>query len=123
MYICLGLNDVGQFSADEYIANYKTLVENFRREIPDLKIAIQSVTPITLYGEKQVLYNAKIDEYNERLAKFAKEENCVSRHRGCVEGRGGLSCGIAFKRRLLSLDNGGIRALDRLSALSWGELK
>lgn len=77
VYICLGLNDVGQFSADEYIANYKTLVENFRREIPGLKIAIQSVTPITLYGEKQVLYNAKIDEYNERLAKFAKEENCV----------------------------------------------
>ena len=25
------------------------------------------MTPITLYGEKQVLYNAKIDEYNEKF--------------------------------------------------------
>lgn len=77
VYICLGLNDVGQFSVDEYIANYKILVENLRKAIPDVKIAIQSITPITLYVEKQVLYNAKIDEYNESLAAFAKEANCA----------------------------------------------
>lgn len=76
VYICLGLNDVGQFSVDEYISNYKTLIENLRKEIPDVKIAIQSITPITLYGEKQVLYNSKIDKYNESLARLAKETEC-----------------------------------------------
>ena len=77
VYICLGLNDVGQYSVDEYIANCKTLIENIRKAIPDVKIAIQTITPITLYGEKQVLYNAKIDKYNESLARFAKDENCA----------------------------------------------
>ena len=76
VFICLGLNDVGLFTKDEYLQYYKQLIDDIREQSPEIDIVIESITPMALYGERRVLYNAKIDEYNEALAKFAKDNSC-----------------------------------------------
>ncbi len=76
VFICLGLNDVGIYSQTEYLNNYLFLINRIRKAVPDIQIAILSVTPLTLEGERKVLYNAKIDEYNNVLATFAVENGC-----------------------------------------------
>lgn len=76
IFICLGLNDIALFSEDAFKANYVKLINNFREKNPSAKIILQTVTPITLYGERQSLYNARIDEFNEIIAEIAKENDC-----------------------------------------------
>ena len=76
VFICLGLNDVGIYTQNEYLNNYSILINRIRKVSPDTQIAIISVTPLTLEGERKVLYNAKIDEYNNALISFANENGC-----------------------------------------------
>lgn len=76
VFICLGLNDVGIYTQNEYLNNYSFLINRIRKAVPDIQIAILSVTPLTVEGERKVLYNAKIDEYNNSLAAFAVENGC-----------------------------------------------
>jgi len=76
VFICLGLNDVGIYTKNEYLTNYSILINRLRKAVPDIQIGILSVTPLTVEGERKSLYNAKIDEYNNALAAFAKENGC-----------------------------------------------
>ncbi len=76
VFICLGLNDVGIYTQNEYLTNYSILINRLRKVVPDIQVAILSVTPLTVEGERKVLYNAKIDEYNNALVAFAKENGC-----------------------------------------------
>lgn len=76
VFICLGLNDVGIYTQNEYLNNYSVLINRIRKVSPETQIAIISVTPLTLEGERKILYNAKIDEYNNALISFASENGC-----------------------------------------------
>lgn len=76
VFICLGLNDVGIYTQNEYLTNYSILINRMRKAVPDIQIVILSVTPLTVEGERKILYNAKIDEYNNSLVKFANENGC-----------------------------------------------
>ncbi|MBE6892040.1 MAG: hypothetical protein E7481_08475 [Ruminococcaceae bacterium] len=76
VFICLGLNDVGIYTKTEYLNNYSFLINRIRKAVPDIQIAILSVTPLTVEGERKILYNAKIDEYNNALAAFSIENGC-----------------------------------------------
>ena len=76
VFICLGLNDVGIYTQKEYLTNYSILINRIRKEVEDVQIAILSVTPLTLEGERKTLYNERIDRYNNVLAAFAKEYGC-----------------------------------------------
>ena len=76
VFICLGLNDVGIYTQNEYLTNYSILINRIRQAVPDIQIAILSVTPLTVDGERKILYNAKIDEYNNALVAFAQENGC-----------------------------------------------
>lgn len=75
VFICLGMNDVGNSTVDEFIDNYKKLIKNIMDINKDVKIIIQTIPPVTLYGEKQSIYNAKIDTYNEALIELITEKN------------------------------------------------
>lgn len=76
VFICLGLNDIGIYTKNEYLNNYLVLINRIRKEVPEIQIVILSVTPLTAEGERKILYNAKIDEYNNELALFANDNNC-----------------------------------------------
>lgn len=76
VFICLGLNDVALYTEDEFIDKYLILISDIRDAAPEVQIIIQSITPITLYGERKALYNAKIDSYNEALAEASAANGC-----------------------------------------------
>ena len=73
VYICLGFRDVAQCNVDDFIENYRKLTDSIVKQNDGIVIVIQTIPPVPLYGEKESIYNAKIDTYNERLAEFAKQ--------------------------------------------------
>lgn len=76
VYLMLGMNDLGLYGADTTIESYKDLVTRILEKNPDVKIVIQSMTPMTdtsnIYGES--LNNTVIGEYNSRLETLCDEE-------------------------------------------------
>ena len=73
--ICLGLNDVGQISIESYISYYSSLINRIKEKSPDKTVVIMSVTPIVFGGQKTRLNNKTINDANNALLKFAKENN------------------------------------------------
>lgn len=74
VFICLGTNDLATGTVDEFIANYETLIDSILQVNQQIQIIVQTIPPVTLYGESQSVYNAKIDTYNEALAAMASEK-------------------------------------------------
>lgn len=77
VYLCLGLNDIGLYTEEDCLRYYELLLRSIREKNPNILIVIQSVTPLTLYGEKKLLYNKKIDAYNRKLADLAQRNACA----------------------------------------------
>lgn len=77
VYIMLGMNDIALYGIDDSVANYKTLVDNIKAQSPDIKVVVQSMTPMTdtstIFGED--LNNEVIKEYNNRLLALCNENN------------------------------------------------
>jgi lysophospholipase L1-like esterase len=80
VFILLGMNDIalfGQESIPIAMENWQTVIDNIRRENPELQIYIQSGTPIYTGGQIGGLNNQRMDEYNARLQVFAEENGCI----------------------------------------------
>ncbi len=76
VYIMLGaMGDLGNYGIDKTMENWGTLIANIREVNPDIRIFIQSCTPIV--ADTQKLSNRMIDEYNARLKDFAAENDCT----------------------------------------------
>ena len=75
VYIMLGMNDIGLYGIDDTIENYKTLVGKILEKSPDVKIIVESMTPMTststIIGKG--LNNDNIKEYNKRLLAMCEE--------------------------------------------------
>ncbi len=79
VFILLGMNDIalfGEKSIDVAMDNWAKLLQNIREKNPDIKIYIQSGTPIYTSAQKGGLNNDRMDKYNEALKKFAAENGC-----------------------------------------------
>lgn len=74
-FIMLGQNDLRQFSVEENLANYATLIERIREQSPDLEIYIQTCTPEWRKNGGNNSQNEKIYEFNEQLKTFCEENN------------------------------------------------
>ncbi|MGI6005031.1 MAG: SGNH/GDSL hydrolase family protein [Christensenellales bacterium] len=77
VFIMLGLNDVALYGQDTTMENWAKMIENIRDENPDIRIFIQSSTPIWPPGQKGKLTNATFDKYNEALKSFAQDNECT----------------------------------------------
>ncbi len=79
LFIMLGMNDLNMYSKlDGTVNNLRTMITNIQKKNPNVKIFIQSMTPIVIGSEKKpFLNNTSIDEYNELLKKLAAELGCV----------------------------------------------
>lgn len=75
IYLMLGMNDIGLYGLEGSIENYKTLVERIKAKSPDVKIFIQSMTPMTTTSNiaGKSLNNTKIKQYNQMLLDTCKE--------------------------------------------------
>ncbi len=75
VYIMLGMNDIGLYGIDDSVANYTTLVNNIKAQCPEIRVVIQSMTPMTdtstILGED--LNNEAIKDYNSRLLALCNE--------------------------------------------------
>lgn len=76
VFISFGLNDVALFSIKEHLENYTLLIRRIQMKCPDIQIIILPTTPLTIEGEKNNLFNNKIDNYNNAVIEFAKENGC-----------------------------------------------
>lgn len=72
VYIMLGMNDLGLYGLEATVENYETLVERILEKSPNVKIVIQSMTPMastsTIIGES--LNNDNIKKYNAELSSL-----------------------------------------------------
>lgn len=78
VFIMLGINDLNyaSYSMDDVEKNYKKLVKKLHKKLPDTKIYIQSLLPVTDKFQKahKRLTNKRIDKMNHRLKKLG--ESC-----------------------------------------------
>ena len=74
VYIMLGMNDLGLYGIETTLESYDTLVNKILEKSPDVKIVIQSMTPMTntsnIYGSS--LNNNVIRDYNSRLRSWSQ---------------------------------------------------
>ncbi len=76
VYIMLGSNGVSWMSNETMLERYKTLVDNLKAKIPDIKIYVMSIPPVTTAKETAGTYavkNSDIDAYNSALLQFAND--------------------------------------------------
>lgn len=77
IFILLGLNDMLYgISSEKYASNYKELVQTLKSNLPDAKIYLQSVFPVSERVEKNkpLIANPRIDEFNNALREMAEEQ-------------------------------------------------
>ncbi len=76
VFIMLGLNDFCIYSIDESMKNFGKTVDLIREKNPDVKIYVQSVTPVVSARERGKFNNDNIDAFNNALRKAAKQHGC-----------------------------------------------
>lgn len=77
IYIMLGSNGIAWLKADTMIEYYSRFVDSVMKELPDSKIYILSIPPVTAEresAESEPILNSDIDNYNSRLLKMANEK-------------------------------------------------
>ena len=67
----MGMNDVNMTSAEKYCENYADLLTKVQAVIPEAKLYIASITPLTA-GSK-FCKNSRIDSFNEAIKKYLAE--------------------------------------------------
>lgn len=75
VFIMLGMNDIGLYTKEESIDNYKELIGRILDKSPDAVIFVQSMTPITANSNRsgKKLNNDTIREYNGMLLEMCEE--------------------------------------------------
>lgn len=75
VFIMLGMNDIGIYSFDKSINNYKELISRIKEKSPNVDIYIQSMTPMTSISTRadEKLNNTNIKLYNKRLKQMCSE--------------------------------------------------
>ena len=77
VFLMFGTNETGLYDKSEFIEDYAKIIDTIQEKMPDVKIYIQSIIPITAAKSKENKYNLnnkQIDEYNKQLKDLAKEK-------------------------------------------------
>lgn len=76
VFIMLGINDLNNsaYSMDDIEDNYCKLIEKLHGKLPETKIYVQSLLPVTAKFEKdnKALSNRRINKLNKRLKKISE---------------------------------------------------
>lgn len=72
--ITLGMNDIGIWGPAGVLTYTRSLLDKIKAKSPDVKIYLETVSPIIYGREKTHLNNQLIREFNANLKKFAEEE-------------------------------------------------
>jgi lysophospholipase L1-like esterase len=100
LFLMLGLNDGVPQSVEASIKRYAATLDRVLARNPDIKIFVQSCTPVAKAGEKQSLNNVLVDVFNEALRKL-----CDERGVGWVDVNAALKDEGGALRREYTSDN------------------
>lgn len=76
IFIMGGINDLNQgYSPQEVINDYEQLIDKIRSSNKNLNIYIESILPVNSGMKKLTVTNQQIDEMNNLLSEYAKENN------------------------------------------------
>lgn len=75
IYICLGINELGWVSMDEFIAEYKSLIDEIKSVQDDAQIYVELLLPVTKEksDSDSSVNNERIYWYNTNLVEMAEE--------------------------------------------------
>ena len=76
VFIMLGMNDIALYGADKTVENYQTLIGRIQTACPNVKIYVQSMTPIWTGGETGGLTNSNVDSFNQKLEAAVTAAGC-----------------------------------------------
>ena len=74
VFIMLGMNDIGLYGMDGARDNMESLIELILEKSPDVKIYVQSMTPMLTSHQLKSLNNTNIDTYNKLLKEMCNEK-------------------------------------------------
>lgn len=74
VFIMLGMNDFAGYSGSTAINSAKKTFDKILEVNPDVKIYVESVTPITANKESGSFTNANVDKFNAQLKEICKEK-------------------------------------------------
>lgn len=79
LFLMLGINDVTMEggSADTFEGNYRAFLERVTEKLPDAKIFVNSILPVTEEAAAETSAYANIPEYNKRLQALCKEAGAI----------------------------------------------
>lgn len=79
LFLMLGVNDVTMEggSADTFEKNYRTFLERVEEKLPDARIFVNSILPVTEEAAAETSAYANIPEYNKRLRALCKETGAI----------------------------------------------
>lgn len=73
VYIMLGTNDIALYGVDGAVKNMTKLLANIKAKSPDVRIFVQSSTPMVKAKQMTKLNNANLQAYDNALSKMCKE--------------------------------------------------
>lgn len=77
VFLMLGMNDLTVIGVDKTMEYWEELLAAIREECPEVRVFIQSCTPVYDNGKLGELTNELVDEYNARLKEFAADNDCA----------------------------------------------
>lgn len=78
VFLMFGTNETGLYDKSEFIEDYSKVIDTIKEKMPDVKIYIQTILPITAAKSKENKYNLnneQINIYNKQLKDLAKEKD------------------------------------------------
>ena len=74
--IMMGMNDIGVYGIDGGIESCDSLIKKIKKNSPNAQIYIQSVTPIMLGHEGDVLNNTNVQAFDQKLSEYCDANDC-----------------------------------------------
>ena len=74
VFIMLGMNDIGTYGVDGALKSADELLTKITQKAPDAKIYVQSVTPIVLGMERDILNNYQIRQFGAKMKEYSEKK-------------------------------------------------
>lgn len=92
VFLVLGIEDIGRVEDDAYKQLWSDLISSIQEANPDVRIFVESITPVAAGHDNSRINNAKINSYNEYLKDYCSRSGCnyVDVNTGLKDAKGNL---------------------------------
>jgi len=92
VFLVLGIEDIGRVEDEAYKKLWSDLITAIQETNPDVRIFVQSITPVASGHDNSRINNAKINAYNEYLKDYCTRSGCnyVDVNTGLKDANGNL---------------------------------